>query len=122
MKNNTLWMPIDFINKYVSEYLTYVGRAYRLRFANFRLGSKIREARQLTQQDRKKRWIIKWHDGRYEIISKKHIAALRRQGVFKSGTTSMDLDDYALRVIIYNRAKDVAEVKYSNAKNKNGNK
>jgi hypothetical protein len=119
MKNklSNIWMPIDFINKYIGEYISYVSKMYRLRFANLRLKSKIREARELTQTDRKKRWIIEWHDKKFYIVQKKQIAQLKKQGVLKQGATSADLDNYALRVITFVPSEKKAVVTFNNLKN-----
>lgn len=110
MKNKTnYWKPIDFLNNLLSEYVSNFAKLYRLRFRNWRLKMKIREAKTSTQIDTKKRWIIYEKDYRMKIITTRDIKYNIKKGVLKKGTTFVDLDYFALRVITFQNGKAVVD-------------
>jgi len=120
MKNKTnYWKPIDFLNDLLSEYVNGFAKLYRLRFRNWRLKMKIREAKASTQVDTKKRWIIYEKDYRMKIITTRDIKYNIRKGVLKKGTTFVDLDYFALRVITFQNGKAV--VNFSKKENQSIN-
>lgn len=115
MKNKiNLWKPIDFLNGILSEYANNVVKLYRLRFRNWRLKMKIKQAKELTKHDRKKRWIIYGHDYKMYLITRKNINNLKENGILKDTTTFVDLDDSALRIVTYKNNKTV--VNFNNSK------
>lgn len=108
MKNKiNLWKPIDFLNGILSEYANNVAKLYRLRFRNWRLKTKIRQAKASTLNDRKKRWIIYEQDYRITIITRKNIKYNVKKGVLRKGTTHLDLDNFALRIVTFEDNKAV---------------
>lgn len=101
-KNKTnYWKPIDFLIDLFSEYVNNFVRLYRLRFRNWRLKMKIREAKELTMHDRAKRWIIYGHNYKMYIITRKGIKNNVKMGILKKDTTFFELDHSALRIITY---------------------
>jgi hypothetical protein len=118
MKNKiNLWKPIDFLNGILSEYANNVAKLYRLRFRNWRLKMKIKQAKELTKHDRKKRWIIYGHDYKMYLITRKNINNLKENGILKDTTTFVDLDYSALRIITFQN--QMVHVNFSKTKQTN---
>lgn len=118
MKNKiNYWKPIDFLNGLLSEYVSNFAKLYRLRFRNWRLKMKIREAKASTLNDRRKRWIIYEQDYRITIITRKNIKYNIKKGVLKKGTTYLDLDNFALRIVTFEN--NMAVVNFNNSKQAN---
>ena len=123
MKNKiNYWKPIDFLIDLFSEYVNNFIRLYRLRFRNWRLKMKIREAKASTQVDTKKRWIIYEKDYRMKIITRRDIKYNIKKGVLKKDTTFVDLDHSALRVITFQNGKAVVDFNKSEIQSNNQTK